>query len=245
MQDASVEKLFEEKLNHYSQEKSLSRISPLVDLFFKWAKTQKSTRKIEVAEFGGAAGQLLAAINSRYPNVGLTNIELVKKYQEKQVLKIIQFVNGSILNSGLRNESFDCIIIRDVLHHLIGRNFVETRKNQAFALKELRRMVRPGGIILIDELTNQSSFACKTIFYLSKLNSHLGIRIDKLEISPQTIICLFTTQELNKLLNKVFSKKNVSKTSFIKRQTGWKGKIVHFGFPHGQFIVMICHRSKK
>ena len=238
MQDKKVEELFEEQIKYYSQVDSSSSNSPLVDLFLNWAKNQKTTRKIEVAEFGGAAGQLLAAINSKYPNVSLTNIELVTRYRKEQVLKKIKFINGSILNSKFKDKSFDSIIISDVLHHLIGKNFADTRKNQLLALKELKRIVRPGGIILIDELTNESEFICRLLFYFSRLNSHIGIRIEKLEISPQTIICLFTARELTKLINKIFSK-DIIKTIFIKRRTTWQGVLVHFGAPYGKLICSI------
>ena len=238
MQDKRVEKLFEKQIKYYSKPDSSSSVSPLVDIFFNWAKRKKITRKIEIAEFGGAAGQLLAAINSKYSNASLTNIELVAKYRDKQVLRKIRFVSGSILSSGFKDKYFDCIIIRDVLHHLIGKNLADTRRNQIVALRELKRIIRPGGTILIEELTNQSEFICRLLFYFSRLSSHIGIRIEKLEISPQTVICLFTARELTRLINKIFSK-DIIKTIFIKRRPTWHGEIVHLGASYGKLICSI------
>jgi len=239
MQDKKVEVLFQEQLEYYSQTLSSSRTSPLIVLFCQWVKMRKIRKKLEIAEFGGAAGQLLASLNDKYPHNNLTNIELVKEYGNKQVCRKIKFVHGSILKSDFKDKSFDCLIIRDILHHLIGKNFNQTRKNQLLALKELKRMVRPNGIILIDELTNQSKWVCKILFYLSRLNSRIGIRFNKLQISPQTIICLFTPEELSQMIKKIFNNKKYIKITFFKKPMTLRGGIVHFGRPYGKLICAI------
>lgn len=239
MQDKKVAKLFEEQLKYYSQTNSSSSTSPLVDLFYCWVKNKKNDKKLDVAEFGGAAGQLLSAINSKYPNVNLTNIELVTKYQKKQVLKKIKFINRSILHSGLEKKSFDCIIVRDVLHHLIGKNLVDTRENQIIALKELKRLVRPGGIILIEELVNQSKIAARIIYWLSMLNSKIGFKSQSFQVSPYTIIALLTSQELLKMAKEIFGSKNIIKDKYRPDIKKWPAKVIHLGCSSGKFILFL------
>jgi len=234
MQDPTVKKLFQEQIDYYSKTQSASK-SPLVALFLDWAKNRKAKGKLEVGEFGGAAGQLLKTLSENFPQANLTNIEIVPKYRQTQVLKKIRFVDGSILGSDIPAESFDVLIIKDVLHHLIGRNLDETRKNQAKAIKELKRLLKPNGLVLIDELTNESAVACRILYFLSRANSKIGIRLPKLEISPNTIIFPSTPGELTKLIRKEF---RIFQQQVVRRKNGtWRGRLVHLFAPYGKFIA--------
>lgn len=235
MQDPTVEKLFNEQIEYYSKSKSAGA-SPLIRLFLEWLKVSKSNKTLEIGEFGGAAGQLLASIDRQYHKVNLTNIEIIAGYKKSQVLKKIKFINGSVLNSGLPNQSFDIIIMRDVLHHLIGRNLHETLQNQYKATKELKRLLRPGGIILIEELTNQSATICRLIYYFSRLNSKMGLRAPKWEISPNTVVFPLTPQELTNLIQKDF---HIQKKSiYYKKPRPWRSWFTHLLSPYGKFIVL-------
>lgn len=235
MQDPTVEKLFNEQIEHYSKSKTAGA-SPLIGLFSEWLKTAKPQKMLEIGEFGGAAGQLLAALDRHYPRTNLTNIEIIAGYKKNQVLKKIKFINGSVLNSGLPNQTFDIILMRDVLHHLIGKNSCETHLNQRKAIKELKRLLRPGGIILIEELTNQSAIICRLIYHLSRLNSKLGLRAPKWEISPNTIVFPLTPQELTNLLQKEFK---IQKQSILyKKPRPWRSWFTHLFSPYGKFIVL-------
>jgi ubiquinone/menaquinone biosynthesis C-methylase UbiE len=238
MQDNSVERLFEEQLEHYSKTASSALRSPLIKLFSKWVKARKIKKTLKIAEFGGAAGQLLIELNKKYLNSQLTNIEIVQSYQKKQISRKIKFIKGTIIKSELPSKSFDVLIIRDVLHHLVGKNLAETRLNQQKALKELKRLVKPGGIILVEELINQSLWAGKFIYYLCKLNTFLKIRIDKLEISPETQIALFNGKTLTETFEKIFPKKAIICSQFIENKN-IKGRLVHLGAPYGKMIYQI------
>lgn len=238
MQDSSVEKLFEEQLEHYSESSSSALKSPLIKLFSKWVKDLKIKKVLKIAEFGGAAGQLLIELNKKYKNSQLTNIEIVQAYQKKLISQKIKFIKGTIIKTNLPDKSFDVLIIRDVLHHLVGSDFRGTRLNQLKALKELKRLIKPGGLILIEELVNQSELAGKFIYNLCKLNNILKIRINKLEISPETQIALFTQNELNNLIEKVYLKKTVIHQEFVENKN-LKGRFVHLGARYGKMIYQI------
>lgn len=97
---------------------------------------------------------MLNQIAKLYPKVKLTNIEFIEGYRKHQVSSKINFICASILNSNLKDKTFDCLIIRDVLHHVIGQSFRESKENQKTALKELWRLLRPGGAIFIEELVS-------------------------------------------------------------------------------------------
>src|SRR3989338_5383509 len=148
MQHASVQDLFKEQIEHYSK-KEQALDSSIIPQVLKWLKNKKNRKKMDICEFGGGAGQLLNKIRKSYPKANYTNVEIVSKYKKYLPSKDIKFVTGSVLNSGFPDNSFDILIMRDVIHHLVRNSYQETVNNQKLALQELRRLAKPGGVIFI------------------------------------------------------------------------------------------------
>ncbi|OGH18887.1 MAG: hypothetical protein A3F31_04910 [Candidatus Levybacteria bacterium RIFCSPHIGHO2_12_FULL_38_12] len=225
MQHESVKKLFKEQVRHYSH-KDQYKHSPLTQLILECLKNKKTNKKIEICEFGGGAGQLLNEIGKVYPKANLTNVEIIDDYKSFLTSKKVRFVNSSVLNSNFSDGSFDVIIMRDVLHHLVGRNYKETLYNQTLALRELKRLVRPGGVIFIEELTNESEVATRIIYYLSRLNFKIGLSIPSLFVISYVIVAFLTSTKLLNLSSSVFGEKNI-KTQMLAVETKWYFQIVH------------------
>ena len=225
MQHASVKKLFKEQVIHYSKEGQYEKL-PLLHVILTWLRHKKYKRKVNICEFGGGNGQLLKQIQKCYPNCTLTNIEIIDEYRRFLVSQKIKFVLGSILEPGFADGTFDILIIRDVLHHLVGKNYTETLHNQRRALIELQRLVRPGGAIFIEELTNESEVATRCIYYLSWLNTKIGIHIPSLFVSRNVIVAFFTSRRLLNICSQIFGKKNIEKQeSAVKLQ--WYFALLH------------------
>ncbi|KKQ73601.1 MAG: hypothetical protein US94_C0031G0003 [Berkelbacteria bacterium GW2011_GWB1_38_5] len=236
----SVKKLFFEQADYYLRSDQSAGISPIIFLFLNWATKHKFKRRIDICEFGGGGGLILSNIAKKYPEkINLTNIEIVNDYGLRQASKKIKFIHGSILDSKLPDKSFDAIIIRDVLHHLIGSNYKETISNQKLALKELKRLLRPNGAIFIEELVNQSQIAGRIIYELSKINSKIGLKSKYFQISPHTIIALLSSQKLTKICTSVFDGKNIIYKKFQAWPNKLRFKIIHLGALSGkQFFVI-------
>lgn len=228
MQDRSVEKLFKEQVGHYSQEDQASD-SYIISLVLDWIKKKKINRKVKICEFGGGAGQLLNAIKKSYANADLVNVELVDEYKRFMVSKKIKVIISSVLDSKLPNNSFDIILMRNVLHHLIGKNLKETLENQKRALHELKRMTKPGGAIFIEELTNPSAVVCLLLYWLTKLNSKLKLRFFSFYINPNAIVYFFTPSRLSLLFIEIFGKNNILAKQIHLFKTDLKSKLLHFG----------------
>lgn len=228
MQDTSVKKLFKEQVGHYSEEDQATD-SYIISLVSDWIKKKKFTRKIKICEFGGGAGQLLNEIGKSYPNADLINVELIDEYKRYMVSKKIKLVISSVLDSKLPNNSFDIILMRNVLHHLIGKNLNETAENQKHALFELKRMTKPGGAIFIEELTNPSAAVCMLLYLLTKLNSKLKLRFFSFYINPNAIIYFFTPTRLSNLYNEIFGKNNILVRQIHLFTTDLKSRLLHFG----------------
>lgn len=225
MQHASVEKLFKEQIQHYSKHGQYND-SPLLDLILEWLKRKTYRRKVAIGEFGGGNGQLLGDIQKAYPRVSLTNVEIVKEYKQTLVSKKIRFVPGSILDPHFHEESFDVLIIRDVLHHLVGNSYDETLNNQKMALTELKRLVKPGGVIFIEELINESEISTRMIYYLSWLNTKIGVHIPSLFISKNVIVAFLTSNRLLKMCREVFQRRNINKQE-LEVRVRWYFVLLH------------------
>ncbi|MCL5407242.1 MAG: class I SAM-dependent methyltransferase [Patescibacteria group bacterium] len=237
MQHETVEKLFSDQAQYYSEDPSVAT-SQIVPLFLEWAKFKKYSK---ICEFGGAGGRLLAELEKKSSKkLELYNAEIIEDYKKYQVSKKIKFSKNSILNSKFQNHSFDVLIVRDVLHHLIGRNFFKTRENQEKALQELKRLLKPGGAIFIEELVNESGLATKIIYYLSKLNSKIGIKSKFLEISPYTIVAFLTPELLHQKVKKTFGIHSIYKQKYLPFNTRWYERLVHLGMRSGKLILVIA-----
>ena len=241
MQDSSAFKLFREQARYYSRRDQSAGFSPIIPLFLNWVKKNKFNKPIVVAEFGGAAGQLLNQISKVYFKATFINIEFIDDYKNKQVSNKIKFIQGSILNSGIVSKSFNCIIIRDVLHHLVGKNYLDSLNNQKKALEELKRLIKPGGAIFIEELINESVYAAKIIYYLSKLNSIIGIRSKPLQITPYTVLAFLTPHNLTIICQEIFGKDSIISQEFQISNNNWKTRLVHLGFRSGKLILVIAN----
>lgn len=226
MQHISVERLFREQLQRYSH-KDQYKHSPLTHLILEWLKEKKADGKIEICEFGGGAGQLLGEIRKSYPNYSYTNVEIINDYKQLLVSENIKYVNTSVLDSTFADSSFDIIIMRDVLHHLIGGSLKETTENQERALYELKRLVRSGGAIFIEEFTNESEIATRMLYYLSWLNTKIGVHIPRLFISKNVIVAFLTSSKLLNMCNQIFGKKNIKKQELVV-EAKWYFTLLHF-----------------
>lgn len=226
MQHASIKKLFREQLGRYSR-KDQAVNSPIISLFKNWIKKNNIKKTLEICEFGGGSGQLLNEIRKSYPNTNLTNVEIISDYKNFLVSNKIKFVLGSVLEPDLASESFDVIITRDILHHLIGKNYKETMRNQKHALLELKRLVKPGGVIFLEEFTNESEIATRIIYYLCRLNTKIGVHIPRLFVSKNVIVAFLTSSKLLAMCNEIFGEKNIEKQE-LGVKAKWYFRLLHF-----------------
>lgn len=202
--EITVMKQFEDQIKQYSE---LARAydNRVVTFLPEWIQNNKNKLSfpIKICDFGGGGGALLNEINNRVGDlVILYNAELLAKYGFHQSLEKIHFVHTSVLDSKFESNFFDVVIIRDVLHHLIGKTLAKTRYNQCKALHELYRVTKPGGLIIIYEITNQSRLSCNMLYYASKLAAMLKLEVKQLEISPNTVVGFLGHRELKKICDR-------------------------------------------
>ena len=147
----------------------------------------------DVLDIGGASGILLSELLKRSPaNFNAHLLEIDDFYKNRIKDARIHFIKGSILNTD-QTKHFDVVMARQVLHHLIGSNFRQTKANQIQALQNLWKLVKPEGYLIIEEEMNNNKLASKIIFYGSKIAKLSGMKIKSLELGR--LIVRFMAQE--------------------------------------------------
>ncbi len=199
--------------------------SPVLPFLKKTLPKFKTGQSIKIGEFGGGGGDLLRAINNLTKRtLTLHNIELVGAYKNHQADKSIKFVKQSLLDSDIADNTYDIVIVRNVIHHLINPWHFQTRMNQSHAIHELVRVTKPGGYILIDEQVNNSKIACMLYFYLSWIATKMKLNIPAFQITESTIVGYLQRQELQAIASTVVPRKFWEANTFFRwePQLHWK-----------------------
>lgn len=158
--------------------------------------------ELKICDVGGATGKVLNEIIIKSPyKINAYLLDVFKKYQKRLINKRIHFIYGSIINNKLKSNSFNIVILRDVLHHLIGGGKKETQENQRKALEEMIHITKIGGYIVFEEEINNSVFASKIIFYLSKTMHKLNLSLLGFNLG-KVVVSFMSQGEIEDILNK-------------------------------------------
>lgn len=110
----------------------------------KWLGLKDGMKILDVGSGTGAYTKLLL---ENLPHTSITALEVDKRLLEisKDRLKgydvdRLKFKYGSIMNSGLEENSYDFIVCRFIFQHL---------ENPIYAAKEIYKLLKPGGIVAI------------------------------------------------------------------------------------------------
>ncbi len=234
-----VIKQFEDQIAEYT-DNALVEYSAVPPFLSKWWKKNAPRKNVSIGEFGGGGGNLLKYIEEvTRVKADLTNVELVGKYKNFQVDKKIKFIQGSVINSPFESNTFDITIVRNVIHHLVAFDLQTTRDNQMDAIRELVRVTKPGGLIIIEEQVNENRLATLIFYYASQWATKLNIRIDRMQITPNTIVGYLTRSKLMWMCERHIDSHHWVKNEFEKWELPWYWKMTGLMNRTGEaFIVM-------
>ncbi|GHH88232.1 hypothetical protein GCM10018793_67100 [Streptomyces sulfonofaciens] len=102
---------------------------------------------MKVLEIGSGPGFFTERLSTLVPNGSITGLEIdpelikhAEEYLPSRAKSPVSFVQGSVLDTGLPDASFDFAVTRLVLQHI---------PDQAKALAEILRVLRPGGRLVV------------------------------------------------------------------------------------------------
>jgi len=171
---------------------------------------------MKILDVGGASGIILNAIinKSRY-KIDATILDMFKVYKQQLVNKQIRYIVGSILNNKLKAKSYDFVILRDVLHHLIAGGISEIQKHQEKAIKEMVRLTKKGGYIIFEEEINNSKLSSRIQYFLSSIANKIHFGSLSFWIG-KVIVSFMSKKEIENVLKKQTGGIRVVKRRFIK-----------------------------
>jgi SAM-dependent methyltransferase len=99
------------------------------------------------------------------------------------------FKQGSLLSIPFAAESFDCIILQNVLHHVTGKSVRENHQNMSRGLAEMYRCVRKGGkVVLIESTVGNWFYVIEKILFKPLLALKRGGHPVTFQFTPTHII---------------------------------------------------------
>jgi ubiquinone/menaquinone biosynthesis C-methylase UbiE len=107
---------------------------------------------MSVLEIGSGPGFYTELLCGLVPNASITGLEidpeLIAHAESRLAGRVSRFVERSVLDTGLPDDSFDFAVARLVLQHI---------PDQEQALKEILRVLRPGGRLVVIDVDHRVS----------------------------------------------------------------------------------------
>ena len=153
-----------------------------------------------ILEVGGGSGAFLDLVLENTSIKEAYNVELVHETYRKQVNGDIYLIGGNALDLPFTDCSFDWVVIKNLLHHLVGRTRGESKANAKHAIEELIRVAKDGGYIIILDQYNKHRVFSSVIFYLTLFFSVFGISFKSFGWGKNVIVSFLTPYETRGLL---------------------------------------------
>ena len=122
-------------------------------------------------------------------------MELVYDAYRKQVNGGISLIGGNALDLPFGARSFEWVVVKNLLHHLVGRTRRESKAYVKRAVEELIRVTKDGGHIIILDQYNRHRLFSSIVFYLTLFFSVFGISFKSFGWGKDVIVSFLTPDE--------------------------------------------------
>lgn len=98
---------------------------------------------------------------------------------------------------------FDIVIANALLHHLVSNNPRKCKHNIRTAIKEMKSVLKPNGIISVRELIVKNKLFSLVMFYVTFLCSKLNIEMELFDIHSSVVTFFLARDQSKKLFKKM------------------------------------------
>ena len=223
-------KIEDELLKMVSEEKNIIRIlqrdnrwpilyhlSPVRQNILEWYPMDKEA---QVLEIGAGCGAITGVLCRKAGKV--TCVELSKKRSLINANRNYEYDNLEIMvgnfNDITLNQKFDYITLIGVLEY--ARYYTDTKNPFVDFLKNIRKMLKPGGEVLI-AIENKNGLK----YWAGAREDHTGVYFDGIEgyQATDSKVCTFSRKQLEQILN----------------EAGYKNQEFYYPFPDYKFPAQI------
>ena len=201
--------------------------------------TRVNKPNLSICDVGGANGIISNAIILKSPfKIRANVLDVFTKYKDQLVNNGIHFIRGSIIKNKFKDNSFDFVIFRDVMHHIIVGGTKETQKNQVKAFEEMIRITKKGGFIIFEEEINNSTLSSRILFYLSKIANRINVQVANINIG-KVVVSFMSKKEIEEILDKYPNEIKVLKRQFIRWNFSflWKSTMLMNKFYRAFYVI--------
>lgn len=190
---------FRESKDVYAQQRGVfdKRDKKIIKIF-----KNANKKNAKILEIGGGSGYFLEAVINEMKSVAAYNCELAYDVYKNQVIPDIDLIGGNALNLPFKNDVFEFVMAKNVLHHLVGKTRKISKRLVIKSISEFVRIVKSGGYVTLFEEFHQSNFIAGMMFYISLVFSMFNFRFDALGIRPKVIVSFLTPKEIRGLFDK-------------------------------------------
>jgi len=127
------------------------------------------------------------------------NLQYHLEKDERDVLNMKQFTYKKVVDH-FKDGSFEWVVMKNLLHYLVGRTRGESKAHVRHVVEELTRVVKDGSYIIILEQYNRHRFFSSVIFYLTLFFSAFDISFKSFGLGKNVIVSFLTPDEIRNLL---------------------------------------------
>ena len=109
-------------------------------------------------------------------------------------------MGGNALDLPFKDCSFEWVVVKNLLHHLVGRTRRESKAFAKRAVEELIRVTKDGGHVIILDQYNRHKLFSSVIFYLTLFFSVFGICFKSFGWGKNVIVSFLTPDETRDFL---------------------------------------------
>jgi|LGVF01.1.fsa_nt_gb SAM-dependent methyltransferase len=196
--DEKVVQHFAERSDYYAKMKRFD-VNPYDETIVDYVCNHCSESP-KILEIGGGSGYLLDLIYNIIHCKNLYNLEFSFGIYEKQASDAIRLIGGDGRRLPFKDDIFEFVIIKNVLHHLVGRSRKESKRFAKICIDEIVRVVKNDGYVVILEQYNSYKIFSSILFYLSYVFSIFGIQVSSFGLHKYVIVSFLTPEEVTNLL---------------------------------------------